>query len=246
MYTYEFQEDFAQEIVSGILQGYKEYLYVRKEKKTELEISTAYAWVKGNHIEDAVSQRVPDFGVTYHHSKAGYAWGYLQFNQEDEKILFIIKNGMKHGSKLPSTKKKSIETNYLAKLAEINKNADFNKGNKESGYSEQLSFDDFPLDDKDLEQEVNDLATQHDRFFIVSYSTDENKMISDIELLMPNPYEKILYKIEDWTQYIELSDIHIESEEVEVVKNEKEPQQPNQSVYEYDIEDLSEEKREDK
>ncbi|GGD02289.1 spr1630 family ClpXP-sensitive toxin [Pontibacillus salipaludis] len=241
MKKYKFENDFAQGIVDGILQGYKDYLGVRKEKKIELEISSAYAWVKGNHIEDAVSQKVPEFGVTYNHSKAGYAWGYLQFTQEDEKVLFIIKHGMKHGTKIPSTKKRNVETNYLAKLSRINSDATFNEIEDDKEFNEQLTFDDFPLIDEELNEEVTEISRQHDRFFIISYTTDNNKMISEIELLLPNPNENVLYRVESWTELIENSNVSIDATELDVVSGEKEPISPNQSVADYGIEDIPEE-----
>ncbi|GAA0444801.1 MAG: hypothetical protein ACQEWU_16180 [Bacillota bacterium] len=242
MKYYQFEEDIAQGIVDGILQGYKDYLAVRKEKKEELKISSAYAWVKGNHIDDSIARTVHEFGVTYNPSKAGYAWGYLQFKQEDEKILFIIKNGMKHGSKLPSNKKFNVENNYLSKLSQINRFADFTSSKGKNNISEQMTFDDFPINDEELEEEINQNANNFKRFYIVSYTIDENKMIASIDLLLPNPHEMIVYRSDNWTKYIDSSSIRIENEELQTVRGEKEPLLPNQSLYDYGIEDLREEK----
>ncbi|NBJ68893.1 MULTISPECIES: hypothetical protein [Clostridia] len=242
MRYFQFDEELAQGIVDGILLGYKEYLAVRREKKEELKISSAYAWVKGNHIDDSIARNIKEFGVKTNISKAGYAWGYLQFTYNDEKILFIIKNGMKSGSKLPSNRKNNMENNYLSKLAQINRNADFTPAKGEDIVSEQMSFDDFPIDDENLEKEITESTSKFDRFFIVSYTIDESKMIASIDLLLPNPHEMVVYRSASWSKYIDSSPIKIENDELQTVKGEKEPLLPNQSLYDYGIEDLREEK----
>lgn len=242
MKYFQFEEAFAQGIVDGILQGYKEYIAVRKEKKDELTVSSAYAWVKGNHIDDAIARTVPEFGVTYKLSKAGYAWGYLQFKHDNHKIMFIIKNGMKQGNELPSNRKNNVENNYLSKLSQINKNADFTTKKIGNNYTEQMTFDDYPIKDKELEEEISNTASKFERFFIVSYTLDENKMIASIDLLLPNPHEMIVYRAESWDEYIESSLVTIDNEELDTVRGEKEPLLPNQTLYDYGIEDLQEEK----
>lgn len=49
-----FSEKLCQLIVDGIIKVYKDYLDVRKRAKEELIVSTAYAWVKGNHIDNSI------------------------------------------------------------------------------------------------------------------------------------------------------------------------------------------------
>lgn len=46
---YRFGKHLNQSIVDGILQGYKNYLEERSEKKETMKISSAYAWVRGSY-----------------------------------------------------------------------------------------------------------------------------------------------------------------------------------------------------
>ncbi|WP_249870552.1 hypothetical protein [Oceanobacillus saliphilus] len=80
MDIYKFSDEISESIVKGIMKRYKSYLNERKQKKEELLISSAYAWVKGNHIDHFVAEESESFGITYVPSKAGYSWGYLQFH----------------------------------------------------------------------------------------------------------------------------------------------------------------------
>lgn len=34
-----------------------------------------------------------ELGIEYLHVKAGYSWGYLQFIDDTQRIMFIVKNG---------------------------------------------------------------------------------------------------------------------------------------------------------
>ncbi|WP_176449041.1 hypothetical protein [Lentibacillus sp. CBA3610] len=46
MEKYRMSPNVNQSVVNGILQGYKNYIDERKVKRQEMNISTAYAWVK--------------------------------------------------------------------------------------------------------------------------------------------------------------------------------------------------------
>lgn len=84
-------------IFDGIIKGYKDYLDVRKRAKEELMVSTAYAWVKGNHIDNSVYGMCCKSGILdYKIDMAGYTWEYLQFTLEesDKKYLLFIKNSI--------------------------------------------------------------------------------------------------------------------------------------------------------
>src|SRR4051794_38678881 len=102
MNDYKFPTSLSQNIVNGILDGYNNYLNERKQKKREMNISSAYAWVKGNHIEHAVSEQCKD-NIEYKPSKAGYTWGYLRFMNKEDKVLFIIKNSSSLGRTITSS-----------------------------------------------------------------------------------------------------------------------------------------------
>lgn len=73
MTIYKFSEELNIRLVKGIEQGYSDYAEVRREKRAELLVSSAYAWVKGNHIEDRVARELQDFGINFKSEKAGYA-----------------------------------------------------------------------------------------------------------------------------------------------------------------------------
>lgn len=79
--------DVNQSIVNGILQGYKNYLEERKAKRAEMKISSAYAWVRGNHIDDQIAEECNEMDISFTKAKAGYTWGYLQCNIEKEKRM---------------------------------------------------------------------------------------------------------------------------------------------------------------
>lgn len=52
-----------------------------------MKISSAYAWVRGNHIDDQIAEECNDMDISFTKAKAGYTWGYLQCNIEKEKRM---------------------------------------------------------------------------------------------------------------------------------------------------------------
>src|SRR5690625_562370 len=92
MEKYKLTKELNKKIVDGLIKGYQEYIDVRKEKYRSMRISGAYAWVKGNHIDDQVAAACVDQNVDFKLEKAGVSWQYLQFRQESDKVLFIIRN----------------------------------------------------------------------------------------------------------------------------------------------------------
>ncbi|MFS0788647.1 hypothetical protein ABC345_19945 [Shouchella sp. 1P09AA] len=214
MKEYKFNEKLNQKIVDGILKGYKDYLKERKEKNEIMHVSSAYAWVKGNHIDHNTAEACKSEGVTFKKEKAGYTWGYLQF--VDEKSIFIIKSG--------NRKTKYIKTldqdNYLVKLSKINSHINF------PGESEQASLfqEDLTIIDENAglslsNEEVEVLRSQYDRFYIVSYSLDDAKMIKEITLGMPIPETDRSFLINDLTSYIDKSTVKIDSADLSAVEN---------------------------
>ena len=63
MTDYKFSEELNVRLVRGIEKGYSDYAEVRREKRDELLVSGAYAWVKGNHIEDQVARELKEIGI---------------------------------------------------------------------------------------------------------------------------------------------------------------------------------------
>ncbi|MBV6738701.1 hypothetical protein V7Z92_26790 [Priestia megaterium] len=244
---YKFSEELSQHIVDGILKGYKSYLAERKEKKEQMTISSAYAWVKGNHIEDAVTQECKRTGITYRASKAGYTWGYLQFSNLEDKVLFVIKNGSSIGKRLNTLKNKdNVEQNYLTKLSHINSGINFEKKEKNKVDEEQMTlqlFESFLPSNEQMNVEVEEMNKEFNRFYIISYAIDEAKMISDINLFLPNPETLEILKVDNWNKYMEISNIKLQPEELEIVQNEKEPEQQI-VVGDYDIQEVIQERTE--
>lgn len=240
---YKFSPNINQAIVNGILQGYRNYIEERKEKQEEMNISTAYAWVKGNHIDDQTAEECKPLKVDFKKAKAGYTWGYLQFNIEDSnKSMFIIKNGAyfddNNFSKrkgTPSQTKDEKEDNYMKRLSKINEDIYFPE--KQSLFTKEqerqmMLFGDKTIKELDKTEETR-LLEEFNRFYIVTYDTDDSFAISTISLLMPNPKDDIAYEIEDLSEYIGTSSVSFEDTDFEVLT--KESEAPDTPAAEYGI-----------
>ena len=186
MTVYKFSEELNIRLVKGIEQGYSDYAEVRKEKRGELHVSSAYAWVKGNHIEDQVARELKEIGINFKREKAGYAWEYLSFNEPKANNLILIKNAniIKGSSTQPLLDVLNAD-NYLVKLSKINSSIDFDevKGGKQG----TLTFPDLqipPISTED--EEIGKLQKQYKHFYILSYTIDPlSRMLMDIDLWMP-------------------------------------------------------------
>ncbi|MEH6944893.1 hypothetical protein, partial [Bacillus sp. JJ722] len=192
-------------------------------------ISSAYAWVKGNHIEDSIAKICSNKGIEYIPSKAGYAWGYLQFSNKDTRSLFIIKNKSSLGRNISSIKNVTAdENNYLVELSNINSDLDISLFESEKTKNTQLSFFEQTVDlfhVEDLLSEINRLKEAYDRFYVISYEIEDmSKMISEIKLLLPSPGLVNTYEVDDWTHFIKDSSVEINDEDLESIKNDTEPQ----------------------
>jgi len=208
MVSYKLSQEMNQCIVDGIAKGYKEYLKVREEKLENMRISHAYAWVKGNHIDDQVAEACADLGVKYQHSKAGLSWKFLKFETEDESISFIIKNA-KYFNKQAVINGKDAKgrigekKTYLAELVEKNHKINFDEVDTvETDDIIQLGFEDiFGLnleDEADLRENISEI----DRFYLVTYELDPAHIISDISVFLPNPKNNKAYLVDNLTAYL--------------------------------------------
>lgn len=219
MQEYSFSSDLNQKIVDGILKGYNEYIEVRKDKKRTMNISGAYAWTKGNHIEDAVSKELLDLNITFNPAKAGYTWGYLQFNHDDgvSKKMFIIKNAKYFNveefdrSKTPLSGRSSTKkTNYILELANANSEVEFIEQVVDDSIEQLSLFVDLGLPQSDSSVEVaKTISKEFNEFYIITYSTDEAHQISEVKQYMPNPIDKKAYLINDLSSFIGTSHIEI-------------------------------------
>lgn len=208
MVSYKLSQEMNQCIVDGIAKGYKEYLKVREEKLENMRISHAYAWVKGNHIDDQVAEACADLGVKYQHSKAGLSWKFLKFETEDESISFIIKNA-KYFNKQAVINGKDAKgrigekKTYLAELVEKNHKINFDEVDTvETDDIIQLGFEDiFGLNSED-EADLRENISEIDRFYLVTYELDPAHMISDISVFLPNPKNNKAYLVDNLTAYL--------------------------------------------
>lgn len=228
MENYKLSSDLNQKIVDGIMEGYREYLDVRREKST-MKVSGAYAWVKGNHIDHHVAATCESYGVERKLAKAGLTWQYLQFKHGDDETLFIVKNARyfnpdqvnRGKDALGNSRSKKIS--YMDELMKINSNINFNintpENQKDSVQLELVLLENVSLTEKDNE-DISKINIDFKRFYIVSYEIDEGQQISEIGLWMPNPVNNKAYHIDDLTAYLNSDHIiEIEPKLKEVLTN---------------------------
>ena len=58
MHHLEIPASLAQQLVDGLMGGYKDYLAERKQKQQSLTISGAFAWTRSNFIDSKISELV--------------------------------------------------------------------------------------------------------------------------------------------------------------------------------------------
>ncbi|MCM3169001.1 spr1630 family ClpXP-sensitive toxin [Peribacillus frigoritolerans] len=261
MKEYRFSSEVNQRVVDGILHGYRNYIDERNDKRLTMKISDAYAWVKGNHIDDQTASECEEMGILYKKAKAGYTWGYLQFASSRDKSMFIIKNAkyfnsdnFPGGKGIKGNKKSNNdEDNYLKKLSRINRKVAFPEElsffSQETELPEYLSiFDDNTL--KSLEnKEVDRLKEDYDKFYIITYEIDQAFMISKIQVLMPNPNDNKAYLVDDLTELINSSSVDFDDVDTTVLENDEiEYDFDSPAAIDFDIihdNDLDQEKTED-
>lgn len=220
MNEYRFDKRVSQAIVNGILQGYKNYLEERNEKKTSMKISTAYSWVRGNHIEDQTALFCEEVGINYTFARAGNSWGYLQFTNDQERQMFIVKNGRYLNKRNITTgnnvneyinDEKLNKNHYLYKLAQINHHIDFQQPVQLELPldGETVAFEDQFISFSIADDELKEVQKEYVYFYIISYEIDRYGMISRIQLLLPSPVDGQAHLVEDLTPYIGTSTIDL-------------------------------------
>lgn len=218
MHQYRFEDSLNQKIVDGILKGYSNYIRERAEKRTTMYISGAYAWVKGNHIDDQTGREVSDMGIEYNTARAGHTWGYLQFRHTEEgrNRIFIIRNARYFNedefdrAKTPKNTDAKRKTNYLLELAKANVNVDFEDiiEPTDLGY-EQLSIDLGSPNTEISIETAQSLSKTVTEFHIITYLTDESNEIQEIRHVMPNPINKKAYLVNDLSDFIGTSTVNM-------------------------------------
>lgn len=233
MKAYRFNQMVNQKIVDGILQGYKNYIQERAEKNSQMKISTAYAWVKGNHIDGQTATECEDIGIGYKKAKAGYTWGYLQFIADNDQSMFIIKNSRYFnkqnvsGGRGISGKRQEArsEENYLKKLSRINHNVDFPTQlsffpDDSNSQGSMTIFDDLVMDTLE-DNDASKLQDTFNKFYIIAYEIDQGNMIASIKAWMPNPADDIAYQVEDLTELINSSTVDLSNLDTSVLENDQ-------------------------
>ncbi|GAA0378571.1 hypothetical protein [Bacillus horti] len=223
MNQYKFNSQHSKMIVEAIVEGYRDYIEHRKDRREKMKISSAFAWTKGNFIESKIAEECIDFGFTYKKSKAGLTWDYLQFIHGDSKILFLIKNAAYFNedcfsqAKLPTNDgRNGGRRTYLHELSKINKDLSFPSNTQQVaegnfGYYEQLSF---LVTEKQIKNELNEFKSSNNEFHILTYALDDAYQISEIMHYLPNPWDNIAYPVESLSSYISGADLTDEDREV--------------------------------
>lgn len=228
MKEFKLDQIISKAIVDGTLKGYLQYLEERKEKKESMNVSGAYAWTKGNHIDDQVSKICDSHDVQFQIEKAGYTWEYLQFtvNKNEDNFMVIVKNSKRVQKSFDDQKKKSKidDNNYLVNLADINTEILKNRNQKQVIQPEQIQLE---LNDPEEIKAVFEgtpltVSQKYSRFYIVTYEIDdETKLIISIKLTMPNRQTMNLELIEDLTYLIPQSEFEITPDDVSPIVNDK-------------------------
>ncbi|MDO3410313.1 hypothetical protein QWJ34_11120 [Saccharibacillus sp. CPCC 101409] len=221
---YSFEEELNRQLVRGIEGGYNRYAIERSVKRQELRVSSAYAWVRGNHIDDQVSREVEDMGLDYQPAKAGYTWSYLQFVIPRMKSLLLIKNttiikGRKPAYELDINQADS----YLVNLSRINSNINFDELKTE--FQGTLQFDEI-APQHSLQDEQIKLQADFERFYMVTYAVDsESKMLSKVSLWMPEFKQGStveMVEIDDLSRHLGHTGIEFDTEAISALAQEPE------------------------
>ncbi|MFX0560731.1 hypothetical protein TEPIDINF_002165 [Tepidibacillus infernus] len=257
MKEYQLGKQVSQRIVDGILQGYKNYIQERIEKSQQMKISSAYAWVKGNHIDDQTAIKCEEIGIKFNKARAGYTWGYLQFIDENESSMYIIRNSryfdeenFSKGRKVTGERNRDQENeNYLKKLSKINQNIQFPTEptlfmDETDVHKSMTLFDDAVMKSL-LDSDVAKLQQEFNKFYIITYEIDQANMIASIKVWLPNPENDKAYLVEDLTDLINTSSIDLTDLDTSVLENDQlEFNNESTNAIDYDIfheDDLSKE-----
>jgi hypothetical protein len=144
------------------------------------------------------------------------------------KSLIITKGARIAKNNFPGDSEKTPKSDYLQAFAELNRNTAKSgvlSGIK-SGQPMQLELDLSGAEDLSrlIMQDADSDNAQLDRFYIVTYQLDDNKVISSIKLTMPNPQTHNLAEIADLTQLIDRTGVEIDDEEYNTVRNSEFPE----------------------
>lgn len=224
-------EKQAQAVVDGLLNGYKEYLELRREMRNRLKVSAAFAFTRGNFIDDGIAKNVSDF-MEYKKKTAGQSWQYLEFTLNKSKpSLLIIKNDFRLQQTFSKNKQEKT-SQYLSDYAKINEEKldSIYKGEREltnSFVQLALPLAEDAISEKDL--------TQYDSFYIIVYRTSAEKVIESVSLVLPDDEIKELHEIQNLSSYLQSSTVNIEEDEYSAVVGDEEIVAGNLYDYPYTV-----------
>ncbi len=204
-------------IVHAIVEGYREYIEHRKERSEKMQISSAFAWTKGNFIESKLAEECINHGFSFKKSKAGLTWDYLQFIHGETKKLFLIKNAAYFDEKCfsqaksPNSLANSSYRTYLHELSKIN-NGLFPQSEEKLTFEHPKQLSLFVAENQ-IKEELDHYQT-YDEFHILTYELDDAYQIAKIMHYLPNPEDNIAYKIEELSSYISGAELTDEEREV--------------------------------
>lgn len=243
MRNFRLSSELNESIVDGIIEGYKDYLQVRKDAARKLKVHGAYAWVKSNHIDHHVAVQCEKYGVASQLAKAGITWQYLQFVKADDKVLFLLKNARYFDPKAvdkgldASGRRRTKKANYMENLITINEGINFPKEAKTMKYekSYQLELFEDPQSLTISKEDIAEISKQFNKFYIVTYEIDEEFLIHSIKLLMPNPANNKAYIVDDLSSLINTKTSHI----IEIEEETKEILQSSAEIYDASAFDIA-------
>ncbi|WP_057489874.1 spr1630 family ClpXP-sensitive toxin [Streptococcus orisasini] len=203
-----FNEQQAQEVVNQILKGYRDYIDERFVKRKTMKISSAYAWVKANHLDNALA----DLSFINHYTlqKAGHSWGYLEFDIDVKNFgrsLFIIKGSKRLNQVFKNGSKN--ESKYLLNYSALND--DYVKKYLKSDdailpQTIQIEL----LSPEELKMTQSNLSA-YNNFFIITHEVDEENNIKAIQVVMLDS-DRNIYFLQDLSGYIASSTITFDDE----------------------------------
>jgi len=143
-------------------------------------------------------------------AKAGLTWDYLQFIQENNKSLFLIKNAAYFNENcfshavLPNKDiSREHRRTYLHELSKINNALEFpSKEKNPSITSEQNIQLSLFVPESQIQEELDQFRSFYNEFHVLTYKIDEAYQISEVMHFLPNSEDNVAYTVEDLSIYI--------------------------------------------
>lgn len=235
-----------QKIVDGIMKGEQRYLQMRARENADLIVNDGLAWSRSNYIDSYVGKEIQGSRfIDYQIGQAGYTWHYLQlsYNQPGNPKSLIFVKSIRTIEPQFNGSSKGI-SDYLKEYSGINNQLAAQGILSGEGIGKPFQIELLSnTTEKAEELSSIPLGSQYERFYIVTYDHDENGLIKNITLTMPNQQTNKLFQVEDLSDLMNNSNIELSPEEKEAASNDKVPD----AIYgtgEYGFEVASQEKPE--